>query len=90
MTVRDGDKGSMVNMGETKVPVSGINLDMLKKSRKNPCGVCQSGVDCNAIFCGGCKHWVHKNCSRDPCAPTLDSGAPDVVGLLGLLMKEKI
>ena len=33
-------------------------------SGKYPCGVCQSGVgSSNAIFCGGCKRWVHKKCS---------------------------
>ena len=39
-------------------------LDVLKKSGKYPCGVCQSGVgSSNAVFCGGCKRWVHKKCS---------------------------
>ena len=53
-----------VNMGKTKIMKSGINLDVLKKSGKYPCGVCQSGVgSSNAIFCGGCKRWVHKKCS---------------------------
>ena len=57
-------KGLCVNMGKTKIMESGINLDVLKKSGKYPCGVCQSGVgSSNAIFCGGCKHWVHKKCS---------------------------
>ena len=57
-------KGLRVNMGKTKIRESGINLDMLKKSGKYPCGVCQSGVgSSNAIFCGGCKRWVHKKCS---------------------------
>ena len=57
-------KGLRVNMGNTKIRESGINLDVLKKSGKYPCGVCQSGVgSSNAIFCGGCKHWVHKKCS---------------------------
>ena len=27
---------------------------------------------------------------RDPCALTLSSGAPDALGLLGILMKEKV
>ena len=37
---------------------------MWKKSGKYPCGVCQSEVgSSNAIFCGGCKPWVHKKCS---------------------------
>ena len=57
-------KGLCVNMGKTKIMESGINLDVLKKSGKYPCGVCQSGVgSSNAIFCGGCKRWVHKKCS---------------------------
>ena len=57
-------KGLRVNMGKTKIMESGINLDVLKKSGKFPCGVCQSGVgSSNAIFCGGCKRWVHKKCS---------------------------
>ena len=57
-------KGLLVNMEKTKIMESGINLDVLKKSRKYPCGVCQSGVgSSNAIFCGGCKCWVHKKCS---------------------------
>ena len=57
-------KGLHVNMGKTKIMESGINLDVLKKSGRYPCGVCQSGVgSCNAIFCGGCKRWVHKKCS---------------------------
>ena len=57
-------KGLRVNMGKTKIMESGINLDVLKKSGKYPCGVCQSGLgSSNAIFCGGCKHWVHKKCS---------------------------
>ena len=84
-------------MGKTKIMESGINLDVRKKSGKYPCGVCQSGVgSSNAIFCGGCKRWVHKKCSGikgplhpDPCTLTLSSGAPDALGLLGLLMKEK-
>ena len=57
-------KGLRVNMGKTTIMESGINLDVLKKSGKYPCGVCQSGVgSSNAIFCGGCKRWVHKKCS---------------------------
>ena len=57
-------KGLRVNMEKTKIMESGINLDVLKKSGKYPCGVCQSGVgSSNAIFCGGCKRWVHKKCS---------------------------
>ena len=55
-------KGLLVNMGKTKIMESGINLDVLKKSGKYPCGVCLTGVSStNAILCDGCEHWVHKN-----------------------------
>ena len=65
------NKGLRVNMGKTKIMESGINLDVLKKSGKYPCSVCQSGVgSSNAIFCGGCKRWA----LRDPCALTLSLG----------------
>ena len=85
-------KGLCVNMGKTKIMEFGINLDVLKKSGKYPCGVCQSGVgSSNAIFCGGCKRWVHKKCSsiKGPLRPDPESGAPNALGLLGLSMKEK-
>ena len=53
-------KGLRVNMGKTKLMVSGSNLDVLRKSGKYPRGVCKAGVDRNAIQCGGCRQWVHK------------------------------
>ena len=57
-------KGLRVNMGKTKIMESGINLDVLKKSGKYPCGVCLTGVGrTNAIQCDGCECWVHKKCS---------------------------
>ena len=57
-------KGLCVNMGKTKIMESGINLDVLKKSGKYPCGVCLTGVgSTNAILCDGCGRWVHKKCS---------------------------
>ena len=59
-------------MGKTKIMVSGLDLDLLKKSGKNPYGVCQKGVCSNAISCGGCLCWIHKKCnmtSRGPLRP---------------------
>ena len=56
-------KGLRVNMGKTKLMVSGSNLDVLRKSGKYPCGVCQAGVGRNFIQCRGCRQWVHKKCS---------------------------
>ena len=56
-------KGFRVNMGKTKVMVSGLGLDTLQKSGKDPCAVCLSGTGRGAIFCDGCSSWVHKRCS---------------------------
>ena len=57
-------KGLRVNMEKTKIVESCINLDVLKKSGKYPCGVCQPGVgSTNAIVCDGCERCVHKKCS---------------------------
>ena len=68
------EKGLRVNMGKTKIMVSGIDLDLLKKSGKDPCGVCQKGVGSYAIFCGGCLCWIHKKCSgiKGPLRPDPD------------------
>ena len=61
---RDGEKGPTCEHEKTKIMESGINLDVLKKSGKYPCGVCLTGVGrTNAIQCDGCKCWVHKKCS---------------------------
>ena len=56
-------KGLRVNMGKTKIMVSGVNLQTLKDSGKYPCSVCRKGVGSNSIYCAGCTHCVHKKCS---------------------------
>ena len=56
-------KGLRINMGKTKIMVSGVNLQTLKDSGKYPCSVCRKGVGSNSIYCAGCSHWVHKKCS---------------------------
>ena len=55
MEDRDGEKGLCVNMGKTKIMETGINLDVLEKTGKHPCGVCQTGVGSTyAILCDCC------------------------------------
>ena len=56
-------RGLRVNMGKTKMMISGPGLETLKDSGKHPCGVCRKGTGSNAIFCEGCSHWVHHKCS---------------------------
>ena len=61
--------------------MSGINLDLMKESGKDPFGVCQTGVGSNAIFCDGCLRRIHKKYStwhlESPCSMILISGSPD-------------
>ena len=71
--------------------VSGFNLNLLKKTGKNSCGVCQTGVGRNAVFCGGCLSWIHKKCNgikgslrRDPDFSCLGKVRP-LDGRLGLV-----
>ena len=56
-------KGLRVNMGKTKIMISGKNLHSLRDSGKHPCGVCCKGVGSNSILCCGCQLWIHKKCS---------------------------
>ena len=39
-----------MNMGKTKIMVGGLDLDLLKRSGKVPCGICQKGLGSNAII----------------------------------------
>ena len=50
-------------MGKTKVPISGLGLDVLQKSDKDIWGMGPKGIRKNAIFSCGCFSWIHKNCS---------------------------
>ena len=61
--------GLRVNMGKTRIMVSDLDLDLLKKS--GPCGVCQKGEGSNAISRGGCLFLLHKKWhgNKGPLAP---------------------
>ena len=58
------EKGLRVNAGKTKIMICGTELDLLQSSGEFPCAVYRTGVGSNSIFCKGCKHLVHKKCSR--------------------------
>ena len=74
--------------------VSGSNLDVLRKSGKYYCGVCQAGVGRNSIQCGGCRQWVHEKCSgiKGPLTSDLDFRCARCLGTArpfdGRLVKE--
>ena len=53
-------KGLRVNMGKTKVMVSGKGLGpATKKEGKYPCSICHKGTRNGAIACTSCRQWVH-------------------------------
>ena len=66
--------GLEVIMGKTKIMISGLDLDIVKKFGKDTCGVCQERVGSYAISCGGCLCWIHKKCNgiKDPLRPNPD------------------
>ena len=55
-------KGMKVNMGKTKVMVSGEGGERVISSI-DPCGVCDKRVKANSVLCIRCQKWVHKRCS---------------------------
>ena len=55
-----------VNMGKTKIMISGRILHTLQTSGKYLCAVCKEGVGKNSIFRSRCSFWVHKKCSDIP------------------------
>ena len=56
-------KGLRVNLAKTKIMMSSCSSGEPRDQGKYPCSVCRKGVGSNSIFCGVCKHWVHKKCS---------------------------
>ena len=52
-----------VNMGKTKVMLSGRDLHTLQSSDKYLCEICRNDVGKNWILCSGCALCVHKKCS---------------------------
>ena len=57
-------KGLRVNMPKTKCLVSDGSTKSTRETGKHPCSICHRGVGRNSVFCVGCKHWVHKKCSK--------------------------
>ena len=57
-------KGLKVNLGKTKVMVSGgITKDGMSKSKVDPCGVCSMRVKVNIVLCLQCGKWIHTRCA---------------------------
>ena len=52
-----------VNIGKTKLLISGKRSREATSSGQYPCAVCNRGVGVNSIFCTSCSKWYHKRCT---------------------------
>ena len=57
------DKGLKVNVGKTKMMVSGTEGKTVL-SEIDPCGVCGKRVGSNAVCCTQCTKWIHGRCTK--------------------------
>ena len=55
-------KGTRVNLGKTKLMVSGMEEEMFD-SKIDPCGMCGTRVMSNSVLCRACGKWVHARCT---------------------------
>jgi len=56
-------KGMKVNLGKTKVMVSGEEREVVV-SKVDPCGICGKRVRSNSVWCEKCKKWIHGRCTK--------------------------
>ena len=56
-------KGLNVNLGKTKVVVSGAE-DEVSVSKVDPCGICEKRVMENSVLCLKCRKWIHGRCAK--------------------------
>ena len=56
-------KGLKVNLGKTKVVVSGAGGEM-PVSKVDPCGICGKRVMANSVLCIKCGKWIHGRCAK--------------------------
>ena len=52
-----------VNIGETKVVVSGAEAEVTV-SKIDPCGICRKRVRGNSVVCVKCRKWIHGRCAK--------------------------
>ena len=56
-------KGLKVNLGKTKVVVSGAEGEV-SVSKVDPCGICGKRVMANSVLCVKCGKWIHGRCTK--------------------------
>ena len=57
------DKGLKVNVGKTKMMVSGTEAE-IALSKIDPCGICGKRVGSNVVWCKQCTKWIHGRCTK--------------------------
>ena len=56
-------KGLKVNLGKTKVVVSGAESEVTV-SKIDPCGICGKRVMANSVLFVKCRKWIHGRCAK--------------------------
>ena len=56
-------KGLKVNLGKTKVVVSGAE-EAATVSKVDSCGICKKRVMANSVLCEKCGKWIHGRCAK--------------------------
>ena len=57
------NKGLKVNLGKTKVAVSGAEGEV-SVNKVDPCCICRKRVMSNSVLCVKCKEWIHGRCTK--------------------------
>ena len=57
------DKGLKVNVGKTKMMVSGTEGEIVL-SKIDSCEICGKRVRSNAVCCTQCTKWIHGRCTK--------------------------
>ena len=56
-------RGLKVNLGKTKMMVTGWEMEDVVQVGSYLCRVCGRGVGVNSVLCGTCGKWCHWRCS---------------------------
>ena len=56
-------RGLKINIGKTKLMVSGKENQAATPTGQYPCAACNRGVGANSILCCSCDKWCHKRCT---------------------------
>ena len=65
-------RGLNLNLGKTKMMVTGEEMEDVVQVGRYPCAVCCRGVGANSVLWGTCGMWCHRRCT---CLRSLSAAA---------------